>query len=52
MSNGEETVIYLWPDESWVYADEHSDELDRWRGDDFLIISGEEAERIISEEGP
>lgn len=30
--------IYVWPDGSWQYADEHCDELDRWKGDDYIEI--------------
>lgn len=28
--------IYVWPDGSWMYADEHCDAIDRWKGDDFF----------------
>jgi len=28
-------VVFMWPDGSWVYADDHEDGLDSWRGYDF-----------------
>ena len=28
--------IYVWPDGTWLDAEEHEDALDAWRGDDCL----------------
>lgn len=33
--------IYVWPDGSWLFACEYCWEAERWRGDDFRIISGD-----------
>ena len=30
--------IFVWPDSSWMYADEHCDTTDVWKGYDFLEI--------------
>ena len=29
--------IYVWPDGSWVWAEEHSELEDAWKGDDFYV---------------
>ena len=36
--NGDERRIHVWPDGSWLDAEEHEDVLERWRGDDFSVI--------------
>lgn len=41
--------IYLWPDGSWMFAGEYCRELDDWKGDDYLTISGDEY--VITPEG-
>lgn len=30
--------IFVWPDGSWLYRDDYSDEFDRWRGDDYEVL--------------
>jgi hypothetical protein len=30
--------IYVWPDCSWMPAEDYEDVRDGWRGDDFLAI--------------
>jgi len=30
--------IYVWPDCSWMAAEDYEDARDGWRGDDFLSI--------------
>lgn len=30
--------IFVWPDGSWMYADEHEDIIDSWRGDDYVEL--------------
>lgn len=32
-------AIYVWPDGTWVYQHEHCDHEDRWRGDDFEVVT-------------
>ena len=31
-------TIYVWPDASWVYAQDFCDYQDSWRGDDYAIL--------------
>lgn len=33
--------IYVWPDGGWSYACDYCWETDRWKGDDFQVISGD-----------
>ena len=37
MSNNVEVLV--WPDGSWMYADDHEDVVDAWRGDDYFTMS-------------
>ena len=30
--------IYVWPDGSWVWSEEHSELENTWKGDDFCCI--------------
>ena len=30
--------IYVWPDASWVAAEDFGDYQDAWRGDDYAIL--------------
>lgn len=32
------TRIFIWPDASWMYAEDHCDVMDKWRGDDFVDL--------------
>lgn len=41
--------IYVWPDSSWSYACDICWENDKWRGDDYQIISGDDY--VITPEG-
>lgn len=35
------TRIFIWPDASWMYAEDYDDVRDRWRGDDFIDMNTE-----------
>ena len=34
--------IYVWPDGSWSWACDYCWETDKWKGDDYRIVSGDE----------
>lgn len=36
--------VLRWPDGSWCYRHEHCDHADRWRGDDFEVMTPEHPE--------
>ena len=31
-------IIYVWPDASWMDSTEYDDNLDAWRGDDYIHV--------------
>lgn len=31
-------TVYVWPDTTWRYSDEYSEENDSWKGEDFVVI--------------
>lgn len=43
--------ILRWPDGSWCLRSDHCDHADRWRGDDFEVLTPEHPEyNLILEE--
>lgn len=30
--------VYAWPDTTWRYAEEYSEEIDKWKGEDYVVI--------------
>ena len=43
--------VYVWPDDTWLYAHEYNDVEDAWRGDDYTIkyFSGDATDEEVNE---
>lgn len=36
--------LFVWPDGSWCFRYEYCEECDKWRGDDYKVLTSETPE--------